>query len=75
MRTTLSLDDDILAAAKVLAASENASIGAVISRLARRGLAPDRPRPRRGGFPVFDLPTNSPVVTVESVRRALDEQR
>ena len=39
MRTTLSLDDDVLAAAKVLARQRKQPIGRVISELARQGLA------------------------------------
>ena len=39
MRTTLSLDDDVLAAAKVLARQRKQPIGSVISELARQGLA------------------------------------
>ena len=38
MRTTLDIDDDILAAAKDLAKAEGRTMGQVISELARRGL-------------------------------------
>jgi hypothetical protein len=38
MRTTLSLDDDALASARVLARQRGESLGAVISELARKGL-------------------------------------
>lgn len=38
MRTTINLDDDILFVARRLARQEGTSIGAVISRLARKGL-------------------------------------
>ena len=38
MRTTLRLDDDVLASARVLARQRGESLGAVISELARRGL-------------------------------------
>lgn len=38
MRTTLQLDDDVLAAARVLARQRRVSLGAVISELARRAL-------------------------------------
>ena len=43
MRTTLDIDDDVLAAAEELARSERSSAGGVLSRLARQaltGLAP-----------------------------------
>lgn len=38
MRTTLDIEDDVLAAAKELARRERKSAGAVISELARRSL-------------------------------------
>lgn len=38
MRTTLDIDDDLLAAAKELARREGSTAGAVISRLLRRSL-------------------------------------
>jgi len=41
MRTTLELDDDVVAAAKERAAAERRSLGSVVSELARRGLTRD----------------------------------
>lgn len=38
MRTTLDIDDDVLAAAKELARRQRQTMGAVVSELARRGL-------------------------------------
>jgi predicted nucleic acid-binding protein len=40
MRTTLTIDDDVLAAAKGLAARQHQSVGEVISALARQALRP-----------------------------------
>ena len=40
MRTTLTIDDDVLAAAKHIAERERKSIGEVISALARQGKGP-----------------------------------
>ncbi|MDB4336821.1 CopG family transcriptional regulator [Synechococcus sp. AH-603-M21] len=39
MRTTLQLDDDVLAAARVLALQRQSTIGDVISDLARQALS------------------------------------
>jgi len=76
MRTTVNLDDDVYEAARSLAESEKESLGRVLSRLARRGLVPARkPSRRRGGFPVVALPPDSPPVTSETVRRALDDEQ
>ncbi|PDT28044.1 CopG family transcriptional regulator, partial [Rhizobium sp. L9] len=38
MRTTLAIDDDVLIAAKAMAAQQHRSVGEVISELARRSL-------------------------------------
>jgi hypothetical protein len=46
MRTTLAIDDDVLAAAKEMAAFERKSVGAVFSALARRPCDPHHPAPR-----------------------------
>ena len=43
MRTTLQLDDDVLAAARVLARQQRTSLGAVISELARQALVAPAP--------------------------------
>lgn len=70
MRTTLEIDDDVLDAARSLARAEGASLGAVVSRLARKGLAPVARLRRRGGFPVFDVPPDAEPITPEMVRAA-----
>ena len=72
MRTTLSLDDDVVAAARELAANERRSLGSVISELARRGLTPARVE-SDSGLPVIRVPAGTPAITPEMVRRALDE--
>lgn len=72
MRTTLDIDDDVIAAARELARDEGTSIGAVVSDLARRGLAPARVA-REHGRPVIRAPAGAPPITPEMVRRALDE--
>ncbi|HVS12475.1 MAG TPA: hypothetical protein VMV46_01010 [Thermoanaerobaculia bacterium] len=51
-RTTLQIDDDVLAAARVLAHEREESLGRVISELARQGLRPEDTYSEEGGFPV-----------------------
>ena len=46
MRTTLDLDDTVLAAARSLARAKGVSIGAAVSELARRGLRGPETGPR-----------------------------
>lgn len=62
MRTTLDIDDSVLAAAKEIAGASNSSAGAVISDLARKGLAlvSSSPQRRRAGFPVFSVSADAP---------------
>lgn len=72
MRTTLELDDDVVAAAKELAAIERRSLGAVVSELTRRGLTPSKVDVA-GELPVIRVPAGTPPITPEMVRRALDE--
>lgn len=72
MRTTLELDDDVVAAARDLAAVERRSLGAVISDLARRGLTPARVE-ADGDLPVIRVPAGTAAITPAMVRRALDE--
>jgi hypothetical protein len=72
MRTTLDLDDDVIAAARELASESRRSLGSVVSELARRGLTPARVE-ADGDLPVIRVPAGSPAITPEMVRRALDE--
>ena len=53
MRTTLDLDEDILQAAKEIAATRGTTAGKVLSELARKGLAPTRSARVRNGVPVL----------------------
>jgi hypothetical protein len=72
VRTTLEIDDDVVAAARELAANQGRSLGSVISELARRGLTPARVEVE-GDLPVIRVPAGTPAITPEMVRRALDE--
>jgi len=72
MRTTLDIDEDVVAAARELAAAERRSLGSVISDLARRGLTPGQVE-SAGDLPVIRVPAGTPPITPEMVRRALDE--
>jgi len=72
VRTTLDIDDDVVAAARELAAAERRSLGSVISELARRGLTPAQVE-ADGRLPVIRVPAGTPPITPQMVRRALDE--
>jgi len=76
MRTTLAIDDDVLAAAKHLAERERKSVGEVISALARRGLSrgSKAARSERNGIPLLPRQRGGPAVTLELVNQLRDEQ-
>ena len=73
MRTTLSIDEDVLIAARALAAQQRRSIGEVISDLARRSLSGPRPRGERNGIPLLSPRPDAPPITLELVNRLRDE--
>lgn len=76
MRTTLNLDDDLLAAAQSLARHQQISLGAAVGKLMRRGLqapvtyATDQ---EDGDLPTFQVSESARPITLEHVRRAEDE--
>lgn len=73
MRTTLAIDDDILAAARAIAERDRRSVGQVVSELARKGMkSRARAARSRGGFPV--LPRRGVVVTLELANELRDEE-
>lgn len=75
MRTTLVVDDDVLAAAKALAAQRGVPVGKVISELARQTLrgASRSSKKLRNGVPLFPLRAGVKPVTLELVNRLRDE--
>ena len=74
MRTTLDIDDDVLRAAKELAARKGETAGKVLSELARRGIQDYGGKVRRKivhGFEI--LPAQGRVVTPQLVQRILEK--
>jgi len=72
MRTTLTLDPDIMSAARQIAAAKSKTIGEVVSDLARRGLEARVQVDTRRGFPIFQVPKGAAHLTPEDVRRDED---
>ena len=72
MRTTLNVDDDVLASARALALERGVSVGAALSDLARRG---SRPRAVAGSrtIPGFAVERDSPPITPDMVRAANED--
>ena len=79
MRTTLSIDDDVLQAAKELARRERKSAGRILSELARRGLTEakdtSKERTAKEGFLGFrPFARRGAIVTNEMIDRLREEE-
>jgi len=76
MRTTLAIDDDVLAAAKEIASTEGKSLGEVISGLARQAMRPSTSGgTTRNGVPLLPVRPGAQRVTSELVYQLQDELR
>lgn len=73
MRTTLTLDDDVLALARALASQRGVSIGTIVSDLARRGLAPSQHAATRNGIRLFPVRPDAGPVTPELVKALAED--
>lgn len=77
MRTTLSIDDDVLVAAKHLADHQRKSLGEVVSTLARQALqggAAAKSAAVRNGVPLLPKREGASPVTLELVNQLRDDQ-
>lgn len=75
MRTTLSIDDDVLAAARERARRERRTVGAVISDLARASLTgTTAAEPTVGATGFVPFPRRGPLVSNELIDRLRDEE-
>ena len=73
MRTTLAIDDDVLAAAKAIAQQKNQTVGQVVSQLARKSLRPPAASKERNGIPLLPVRRPGAVVTLATVNALRDE--
>jgi hypothetical protein len=75
MRTTLDIDEDVLQAAKELAAARGRTAGQVLSELARAGLQPPARAARvRNGVPLLPSRTaGTPRPTMKLVNELRDD--
>ena len=74
MRTTVDIDDDVLQAAKELAAARGKSAGQILSELARKALQPSEHLGIRNGVPILPRRPGAPILTVERVNELLEEE-
>jgi hypothetical protein len=74
MRTTVNMDDDVLLAAKELAALTGRTLGEVLSALARQALARrEEETTVRNGVPILEPTAEAGMVTSKDVARLLEE--
>lgn len=74
MRTTLAIDDDVLAAARHLAERQSKTVGEVISALARQSLhRTPRSTALRNGVPLLPRRKDAAPVTLDLVNQLRDE--
>lgn len=75
MRTTLDIDEDVLLAAKELAALQKSTAGRVLSELARRSLSPSNAASDvRNGVPLLPERPGERPVSMAMVNRLRDEE-
>ena len=73
MRTTISIDDDILRIARFMARDTHESLGHIISRLVRKGLEAEAYSIEDSGLPLFEVSENTPLFGPEDVARSEDD--
>ena len=73
MRTTINIDDDVLAAARQLASTEQLTLGEAVSALARQGMQKTESTEFRNGIKL--LPATGNRVTMAEVNTLRDELR
>ncbi len=76
MRTTLDIDDDVLAAVKELAEMRRKTAGQLLSDVVRDALIPRRHYRERNGVPIIQRPPGAPrrIVTTADVRRLQEDE-
>ena len=74
MRTTLEIDDHVLAVAREMSSVLEISLGAALSELARRGMGRGvQPELGTNGIPVFEVSAAAAPITNDMISQALGE--
>ena len=73
MRTTVTIDSDVLAVARALAERNGTSLGRALSELARRGFRSTRAAKEQGQGAVFAVEPGADAITSEDVYRSLSD--
>ena len=73
MRTTVTIDDDVLAVARALAERNRSSLGSALSELARRGFKSTAAARENGDGTTFPVAADAEPITSEDIYRSLDD--
>ena len=73
MRTTVTIDDDVLAVARALAERRGSSLGSALSELARRGFRSEITHGDVIDGTTFPASADAGPITSEDVYRSLDD--
>lgn len=75
VRTTLNIEDDVLATVRALAIRDRKPLGTVVSAMLRRAVEPPTKATKatRNGIPLFPVSPNARVVTPEHIKELLEE--
>jgi len=73
MRTTLTIDDDVLAAVRQIADARGESMGHALSNLARSALVTHLSRSERNGVRLLPVGENARGATLDDVNRLRDQ--
>ncbi len=73
MRTTLTIDDDLLRISRSLAEQRHVSTGVIVSELIRLGLKKRVEYSMDSELPVFEVKESHQIITLEDVKKAEDE--
>jgi hypothetical protein len=74
MRTTLSIDDEVLELVKRYAADRAMPVGDAVSELIRKAFRTPTPTKMVNGLRVFDVPADSPRITTKKVKQLEAEE-
>lgn len=74
MRTTLTIDDDVLSVATELARRQRKPVGSVVSEVLRKSFSvPEQELRFRNGFPLLPVGPGAGRATLELVNKLRDE--
>ncbi|MCP4040914.1 MAG: CopG family transcriptional regulator [Gammaproteobacteria bacterium] len=74
MRTTLNIDDDVLAVARSLAAQRQRPVGSIVSDLVRQALTKRTASASRSGVPLLPVKKGAQPITMDMVNELRDQE-